>query len=271
MTFPIDRFPRRLTTYAALWQDYLARGVDPALDANDKENVGQDAERQGHYAMIGADALRLVVQALIDADKDVPARILDFPCGSGRVTRHLSAFFPQATVGACDLYEDHINFCARQFGVQPFLSKENLDDLQIGTWDLIFCGSLLTHLPLDHFQAALRFMIRSLSDTGIAVVTIEGRHALHIQAHKWKLIDDRLFAMAERDLHATGFGFVDYEQDFRATSFGKPARYGVTLASAAWMMAELTRHEDIRVHGFAERAWDDHQDVVVFGKPGVNR
>jgi SAM-dependent methyltransferase len=230
MNFPVDRFPHRLDTYGALWRDYLARGFNKTLDPSDKENVAQDAERERHYAMIGADALRLCVQGLLNADKDVPGRILDFPCGSGRVTRHFRALFPEATIAACDLYESHVDFCASQFDAQPILSKENLDELDVGKWDLIFCGSLLTHLPLEHFQAAIRFMARSLSDTGIAVITIEGRHSIHIQKNKWKLIDDHLFVEAERGFRSSGFGFVDYNADFRAGSFNKQATYGVRIS-----------------------------------------
>lgn len=270
MIFPVDRFPNRLETYGALWRDYTARGVSKTMDQSDKENVAQDAERERHYTMIGADALRLCVQGLINADKDVPNRILDFPCGSGRVTRHFRAFFPQATVAACDLYENHVDFCASQFDAQPILSKENLDELDTGTWDLIFCGSLLTHLPLEQFKAAIRFMARSLSANGIAVVTIEGRHSVHIQNNKWKLIDDHLFVEAESNFRSNGFGFVDYNADFRAGSFSKQASYGVTLVSASWLMNELTRMDSIRVYSYTERAWDDHQDVVVFGRPGVD-
>lgn len=270
MIFPVDRFPYRLDTYAALWRDYLDRGFNKTMDLSDKENVAQDAEREGHYAMIGADALRLCIQGLINADKDIPDRILDFPCGSGRVTRHFRAFFPQAKIAACDLYENHVDFCASQFDAQPILSKENLDELEIGTWDLIFCGSLLTHLPVELFQAVIHFMARSLSDTGIAVITTEGRHSIHIQKNKWKLIDDHLFDEAERDFRSNGFGFVDYNADFRAGSFGKQASYGVTLASASWIMNELTKMDGIRIYSFTERAWDDHQDVIVFGRPGID-
>lgn len=259
-----------MQTYLTLWQDYLSRGFDHTRHADDKENVDNSAWFLLHYEQVGVDAMRLIVQALVNAGKKVPDRILDFPCGSGRVTRHLRAMFPDATIGACDLYQDHIDFCVNQFAAQGIPSLENLDNLDVGQWDVIFCGSLLTHLPAHLFDAAIRFIRRSLSDTGIAIVTIEGRHALHIQANKWKFIDDRRFAVAQEGFHREGFGFVSYDENFMANSFANQAEYGVALTSAAWAVDRIVKLNDVRILGFTERAWDDHQDVIVFGKPDVN-
>lgn len=267
---PSDMFPNRIKNYLYLWNDYLERGIATTRHVDDKENVDRSAWALAHYDQVGADATRIIVQALINADRDIPGRILDFPSGSGRVTRHLRAMFPNATIGACDLYQDHIDFCATHFNAQPLLSTENLDDLDVGQWDVIFCGSLLTHLPVHLFDAAIRFMRRSLSDTGIAIVTIEGRHSIHIQANKWKFIDDRRFAVAQEGFHRDGFGFVSYDENFMANSFANQAEYGVALTSAAWLMDRIVKLDDVCILGFTERAWDDHQDVVIFGKPHVN-
>lgn len=259
-----------LRSYLALWEAYHAGGVNEVRDPGDKENAaGADWQHQ-HYMNVGRDALRIITQTLIAAERRPPAKILDFPSGSGRVTRHLRAMFPDATIGACDLYPEHIQFCAKHFAAEPILSKENLDELDIGTWDLIFCGSLLTHLPREQFFAALRFITRSLGPDGVAVVTLEGRHALHIQANKWKLIADDLFGVARVEYDETGFGFVDYEHDFRTKAFSRQAQYGVALVKASWVLGHLENEYSVRVLGYSEREWDDHQDVLSFAKPGVN-
>jgi SAM-dependent methyltransferase len=219
---------------------------------------------------VGYDAIRLILAALVTNDRPVPKRILDFPSGSGRVTRHLCAMFPDAHVGACDLYEGHIDFCAKQFGAEPLLSVEDLDDLDVGSdWDLVFCGSLLTHLPEPLFHKAMNFIVRSLSPTGIALVTLEGRHAEWRQDNTWKFMDDDLFEAARQGFHKDGFGYSDYNPDFKAT-FDKQESYGIALAQPSWTMKALEHREEIRILGYWERAWDQHQDVVVFGRPGVN-
>jgi len=264
------QFLQTSSVYSNLWREYSERGVSEILDLSDKENSFSTDFHFQHYFDVGANALEIIVQALIAGRRLPPQSILDFPSGSGRVTRHLRAMFPNARIGTCDLYQQHLDFCAAHFGAVPLVSKENLDELDVGQWDLVFCGSLLTHLPEHLFWPTIRFICRSLTPTGIAIVTLEGRHALHIQDHKWKFIEDDLFDIAREQYHASGFGFVDYNPAFRASAFHKQASYGIALVNPSWLMAGLQKMDDVRIMSFVERCWDDHQDVIVFGKPGVN-
>jgi SAM-dependent methyltransferase len=104
--------------------------------------------------------------------------VLDMPCGFGRVARHLRTAFPHAKLTCCDLYQDRVDFCSREFRADGVKSKENYDDIEFPhTFDLIWVGSLLTHLPEPLFKKALALFSRSLSPNGIAVVTTQGRHA----------------------------------------------------------------------------------------------
>jgi hypothetical protein len=149
------------------------------------------------------------------------------------------------------------------------MSKENFDELDFGLrFDLIFCGSLLSHLPGELFRPALRLLSRSLTAQGIAIVTLLGRHAEYAQKHKWKYLEDDLFATAAATVVQTGYGFVDYNQAIRS-KFDRQARYGITLSRPHWVL-KLVEDEQIRVLGFAERGWDNHQDVLVIGKPPIN-
>jgi SAM-dependent methyltransferase len=259
-----------LAEHTAAWERYARTELNATIDTTDKENRFTEAWQKNHYFAVGAEALRHSMAALLVNRRPLPSRILDFPCGSGRVTRHLRAMFPDAEIGACDLYSPHIDFCASQFDAVPILSRENLNELDVGLWDLIFCGSLLTHLPDEQFRQSIDFMARSLSPSGIAIVTLEGRHSVHIQDHKWKLIDDERFAVARAGFDREGFGFVDYAHAFRSENFGEQQSYGVTLAKPSHVMGILEARDDIAILGFQERAWDDHQDIVIFGKPGVN-
>jgi SAM-dependent methyltransferase len=258
------------TIYNDLHSSYADRGVNTFRDTDDKENPNTEPWHVRHYLEIGHDAIRLIVSALTTGLRSPPRNILDFPCGSGRVTRHLRAFFPDAVIGACDLYENHINFCVNNFGAIPILSKENLDELDIGAkWDLIFCGSLLTHLPPDMFVSALKFIARSMSDEGIALITLEGRHAEFIQKHKWKFVPDDLYEVAEATIEPQGYGYVDYQHSMKSLFF-KQDRYGVMIARPRWTMQIVEQIYEIRVLGYIERGWDDHQDVLVIGRPGVD-
>lgn len=257
--------------YQALYEEYKRRGIVQALNPKDQETVFDQDWKLAHYFDAGADAVRNVVDALIANFREPPKAILDFPSGSGRVTRHFKSFFPDAHVTACDLYDHHIDFCAEVLGAEAVLSKENFDDLHFERkYDVIFCGSLLTHLPARLFVAAMRCMARALSDTGIAVVTTHGRHIEFSQKNKFAIIQPELFEVAQATIEAEGFGYVDYEHDLLATSWNRQENYGVTLTRPHWALKSLEDDYSIRILGYNERGWDAGQDVVIFGKPGVN-
>ena len=64
------------------------------------------------YFDIGRSALDCITRALAAAHI-VPQRILDLPCGHGRVCRMLTAAYPAARVTVCHLDRDGVDFCAR--------------------------------------------------------------------------------------------------------------------------------------------------------------
>jgi SAM-dependent methyltransferase len=257
--------------YGDLLDQYNQTPVSEVLDHSDKEFGGRQDWEYHHYFDVGRDALRIIIRALVSCLRNPPDTILDFPSGSGRVTRHLKAFFPDAQITACDLYPGHVAFCADTFGVDGHLSNEDVDKIDFGKrFDLIFCGSLLTHLPERDFVKALKLMARSLSREGIAVVTVHGRHSPFIQRNKWKYLSDDLFANVQDGFEKNGFGYVDYPSPFRSQKFNRQARYGISLAKPSWTLSRLEVDEQIRIEGYFERDWDDHQDVVIFIKPGIH-
>lgn len=258
-------------TYDALYEQYLRRGVDFALDPNDSENNFDAHWKLTHYMETGADALRLCVGALITNMRPVPKVVVDLPSGSGRVTRHFKAFFPDARIIASDLYSDRWNFCVNAFGVEGLQSTENFDDLTCDEpIDLLFAGSLLTHLPEPIFRSFFRFLSRNLSETGVAVVTTQGRHAEWVQHNKYQYIEPERFAMAEQDVLEKGFGYVDYNSHWMNTIWVNQENYGVALARPWFSMKTIEEDYDLRILGYVERGFDSSQDAIIVGKPGVN-
>lgn len=259
------------STYDKLYEQYLRRGVDFVLDPNDTENNFDAHWKLTHYMESGADALRLCVGALISNMRPVPKVIVDLPSGSGRVTRHLKSFFPDSKIIASDLYEARWGFCAEALGVEGVQSAENFDDLDFeDPIDLLFSGSLLTHLPEPIFRSFFSFLSRNLSDTGIALVTVQGRHAEWVQHNKYQYIEPERFAVAEKDVLDKGFGYVDYNSHWMDTVWVNQENYGVALARPWFTMKVLEKDSGLRILGYLERGFDNSQDVVIIGKPGVN-
>ena len=270
MTQPLEGMFSNIEDYLHAYAQYKARGIDQELNPADRECQDPDQWTRRRYLQVGSDALRLIVAALISAGRPLPKRILDFPSGSGRVTRHLRAFFPDAEIWASDIHPNHLAFCAERFGVRTHLSVEDFSQLAFDAeFDLVFCGSLMTHLPECDARAALALIIRTLGPAGIALVTFHGRHSSHVQRHQWKYVDDDSFQIAEGAAAIAGFGFVEYGERQRE-QLPTPSRYGISLTKPHWAIAELEADSSIRILGYSERAWDDHQDVLVFGRPGVD-
>lgn len=148
----IRKLSELCSLYAEVVNKYLQGEIIQTRDPADKENTIRDDWHDGHYLSVGYSAMHIIVKALLANLRRPPRSVLDFPCGSGRVTRHLRAMFPDANIGACDLYGNHVDFCAAHFAATPFISRENVDELDLGAeWDLVFCGSLLSHLPEKKF------------------------------------------------------------------------------------------------------------------------
>jgi SAM-dependent methyltransferase len=233
--------------------------IAPSGDNVDPTNAGELV----HYLRHGREAIQLILQAMLVANKTCVKTILDMPCGFGRVARHLVAAFPEATLWVCDLYEDQIAFCAQQFGGNPLLSRVNISELSFPLqFDLIWCGSLLTHLPKRQFLDTLRLFSRSLAPDGIAVVTTHGRFSPWLHHTHYKYLSDDRFIIAEREFYKNGFGFVNYQDP---VSIDSPS-YGISLSSAAFVVNAMEEDDSIRIVSFTETGWDRHQDVLVFRK-----
>ena len=207
------------------------------------------------YYLYGLDALAYVRHALDVAGAAEPRNILDLPSGYGRVLRMLKAAFPEAELTACDLDREAVDFCAEALGAIPAYSAEDPSDLRLaGDYDLIWCGSLLTHLDAGGWRRFLPWFERHLSEGGVLVFTIHGRlHAEEIRSGRQEFpVADlkELVAAYERD----GFGYQPYV-DFDAD-------YGISLSSPAWVCAELERCPDLELLMYTERGWMSRQDAV---------
>ena len=205
------------------------------------------------YFEVGLSAIDCIRRALAAAHIS-PTSILDFPCGHGRVCRMLRAAFPDAHLAVCDLDRDGVDFCAREFQAEPLYSTDNLEAVAVGRYfDLIWCGSLFTHLDQGRWPEFIRFFADRLSPDGVLVFTTHGR-----QPVQWML--DHFFDYGLKPdeqakwirLYAeTGFGFVS------------PANqaFGLSLSSLAFVCERLEQCPTLKLVSVHEAGWAGHQDV----------
>jgi len=243
--------------------------ADASLSEYERELLGKVSSRVyyrdgmytqdgAQYFRVGLGAIRCIDEALARANLKDAGSILDLPCGGGRVMRFLVHRFPEAEITACELASGAVDFCARTFGAQPALSSLHLDEVSFAKkFDLIWCGSLVTHLNETGIVALLGLFRRHLSDNGIMIFTTHGDFvARRMPARDFDYgLEPEQIDRIGIDYLKTGYAFEDYpgEKD-----------YGVSLTSPEWIRARVRDLGGLREVFFKERGWDNHQDVFAF-------
>ena len=233
-------------------------GLNRNISAHDEMFIGNEP----HYFDVGESALHLIEVALLSArrQRSTIVRILDLPCGHGRVMRFLQKGFPEAQLTACDLNQSGVEFCAATFGALPVVSREVIEEIPLqGGFDLIWCGSLLTHLSEEKCAAFLRLFQKLLGHRGILIFTTHGRHCeRELAAGKNPHgITDQQIAELLLGYRQKGFGYVDYSAQ---------SDYGFSLAHPSFVTAQLIDHPGWRLLGYLETGWDNRQDVIYLQK-----
>jgi len=178
-----------------------------------------------------------------------PQRLLDFGCGSGRVTRHWPAIGP-VDVDGSDIDAPAVAWCAEHLtfgrfahhGLEPALPYAD------ETFDLAYAVSVFTHLPAElqlPWAAELR---RVLRPGGLLVLSLHG--------------DAYLDRLAPRE-----------DDDYRAGRLvvRRPSSAGRNLCSTfhprEYVGSTLAGGFELLEHISNGMAGTPHQDLVVLRKP----
>ena len=248
-----------------LMKGLLAKMLNELLNQNlddvVKEISDMDDMYQGnkdHYFSVGNSALQCINNAILLANKDLSSigNILDFPCGFGRVLRILKVAFPTAAITGCDLVQEGVDFCEEQFGSRAVYSDKNLDNVNLNeTYDLIWVGSLLTHLDKSQWKKFLGFFNKLLNPGGILLFTTQGRYSASLLRNKestYGLETDEKINNLLNDYENEGFGFSNYYHS---------DDYGITLSVPSNVIKQIESQSNLQLLMCLERGWDSHQDV----------
>jgi len=215
--------------------------------------------RQDHYFAVGKSALSIITAVLELASAEIPRAILDFGCGAGRVTRWLRAAYADAQLSACDLREADLAFVRQWFRAETWLSGADVDALEKhGTFDLIWVGSVMTHLDAIDSEDLLRRLFGWLRPNGLLITSLHGHRArqygdsgkIHYLASGWTEVT--------RQYDALGYGYSDYPGQ---------RGYGISLSSPGWAFAAVERLGLARVILYGEALWDNHHDILAVQSP----
>ncbi|HEV3211159.1 MAG TPA: class I SAM-dependent methyltransferase [Chthoniobacterales bacterium] len=265
-----SKLPKRLRKWIRWNRIFLAAGLREALELmssktgrSDWPKVSLRVDREDmmyeidptHYFCVGYSALFCVEQALEKAAKTSVKSILDFGSGHGRVLRTLAARFPHAALTAADVNVAAVDFCAKAFGAAPVYSDANFSRLVFGTrFDLIWVGSLFTHMSAERWTTLLKLFRSVLTEDGMAVFSTHGSEAerrLREGETRFYGLEPERIAKILEEHGAHGFGYSDYR---------KSPGYGVSLSSPEWVSFQVTAlgFEPVL---YLKNAWDNHHDV----------
>ena len=194
-----------------------AAGLDTTISPSETMYGGL----RGPYLLAGTSALVLIRAAMAEAGMHQdPEVILDLPCGYGRVTRVLRAAFPGSMLIACDIDREGVDFCAETFGAVPVYSDADPAAVRIPHQvDLIWVGSLLTHIDPARWKDFLDLFARALRPGGLLVLSTFDQ--LRLPVLEAMNLPDAKQLLRERD--ERGVAFQSYAHDHG---------YGIALASA---------------------------------------
>ena len=210
---------------------------------------------RGNYLKSGSDAFVQIHRSIAQVGNGDPKKILDMPSGYGRVLRVLSVAFPHAEITACDIKRDAVDFCAAVLGAHPVYSTVDLSEISLDdTFDLIWVGSLFTHLDQSRWLALLEFLNARLAPEGLLVFTAFG----HVDAHGLRglgMKEHQIEAIAH-DWQRAGFSHQEY--------VGTPG-WGLTLSSADFIRDAISGQPGLRMVDHRPGAWLQ-QDVIACRK-----
>jgi SAM-dependent methyltransferase len=208
----------------------------------------------GYYLRTGQQAADFVA-ACVDLGT---ARVLDFGCGHGRVTRHLARRMTPGHLDVCDLDPGAVRFCATRFDARPVAGSTDLDQLDLATYDAIWMGSVLTHLDAPTSQRLLERLVGSLATGGALVFSTHGAYAeSHLDAFGADPAQHatEIRACLDRD------GFA-----YRAYPHQPDAGYGLAWHRPAAVRV-LVRSLGLQVVDYAPNGWGERQDVWTTRRP----
>lgn len=243
-----------ITSIANRYARYSAVQIPTCLFDQDDMFEG----RIDNYLDIGRSAIDLISRAMLAADVLTVASVLDLPSGAGRVTRHLRAFFPEAKLFVCDIAQDKARYAASQFDAEYLEPSPTFSRPSSKQFDLIFTGSLLTHLDEALTRAALNWIYYALAPNGLAIVTTGGRMQMVVGR---SVKDDRQWEQIYRGVLDKGFNFYPLVEPLCGS-----VPYGSTHLTPSWLMKVLEQNDGLRVVGFQEAAWAGHQDALAMQK-----
>ena len=241
------------------------RGLQPNFAVSDGDTMYR-AEAARHYEFVGRSDLSVVLsvinlRATYPGGDSAISDIFDFGCGHGRAARWYRAAFPEAAIWVTDLDQAGVDWCVKQFGC-----KDTVGEIPADRFDVVWLGSVFTHLPQQIAAGLIDNLLKSLKPNGLLIFTTQGRFAVRMM-EKFLVASDDVPEWANynlkrdsvedliRQYNEEGYGFVSYPHQ---------TDYGLCVAKSQWYSDRILKHDRYIQILMQEKGSDNHQDVLAF-------
>lgn len=172
---------------------------------------------------------------------------LEFACGHGRFTRHLTRAIKNGQLTVSDVVPGSVDFLRDALGVKGFYSSNNPAELLIPEkYNVIFVLSLFSHLPATVWAPWIRVLHAALKPEGLLIFSTHG---------------DKCAQLEGVELDAQGYRFFPSSE---STALAGEI-YGCTYASLAYVKSAVTETlgAAVKIDAVSDHFWGNQDAVVV--------
>jgi SAM-dependent methyltransferase len=230
-------------------------------------------KNRDYYFLSGRRGLDTIRLSMVAIGKAQVESALDLPCGFGRVLRWMATEFPAARMTACDINPEGVDFCSRVFGSTPVYGREDPADIELpGGYDLIWCGSLFTHLRLELWGGFLGLFENALVPGGLLVFTAHGREiALRLKDPErgrryLPTPEQREAVLRSYDESGAGYRAYEFKDEFRQTR-SLPRDYGISLTKPSAVSAAIEKRPLLQLASYMEGKFNGQDAVACMRLP----
>lgn len=236
--------------------------------------AGDHQEAVDAYNRIGSLACQQVEEALrlTNRTNQQISSLLDFGSGYGRVTRVFVQRFPAKAVTVYDLDPGAVRFCVSEFKVKGIYPAIDPIQPKFGKYDVIWLGSVFTHLSEAYTRETFKMLDRMLKPNGVLIFTTHGadtfeRLSQGYYGEYWKNLSEKIVSAYQ----ANDFAFYPYSQnDIEILPFNFPRKndFGMTWMKQAYVenMIQSASNHNYKALMYKPLGWDGHQDVHIYQK-----
>lgn len=174
---------------------------------------------------------------------------LDFGCGCGRLLAAIEHRFPSLRVQGCDVDPVAVAWSSTRFADFHFRTNGEWPpcDFAQGSFDMIWCGSVFTHIDEPHQDAWLMELHRLLRPGGFLMASVHGR----LSWEQW------IPLLGKAHLERDGFHFLKSGVDAGM----HPDWYQVAWHTEAYVRRHWAPWFEVR--SYLEGGLNGYQDIVV--------